>query len=80
MVKNPPASTGDIGDGGSILGREDPWRRAWQPTACLENPMDEKPGGLQSMGSQKVGHDCSDSARLCYTEGPCRFSILYIIV
>ena len=26
--------------------------------SCLENPMDgEKPGGLQSMGSQIVGHD-----------------------
>ena len=26
--------------------------------SCLENPMDrEEPGGLQSMGSQRVGHD-----------------------
>ena len=24
--------------------------------SCLENPMEEKPGGLQSMGSQRVGH------------------------
>ena len=24
---------------------------------CLENPMDEEPSRLQSMGSQKVGHD-----------------------
>ena len=24
---------------------------------CLENPMDEEPGGLQSTGSQRVGHD-----------------------
>ena len=25
-----------------FLGREDPWRRKWQPTlySCLENPMD----------------------------------------
>ena len=23
----------------------------------LENPMDRDPGGLQSMGSQRVGHD-----------------------
>ena len=30
------------------------WRRTWQPTpvSCLENPMEEEPGGLQSMGSQ----------------------------
>ena len=24
---------------------------------CLENPMDGGPGGLQSMGSLRVGHD-----------------------
>ena len=30
---------------------------------CLENPM-EKPGRLQSMGSQRVGHDCVTS--LCH--------------
>ena len=25
--------------------------------SCLENSMDGEPGGLQSMGSQRVGHD-----------------------
>ena len=25
--------------------------------SCLENPMDEEPGGLQSMGSQRVRLD-----------------------
>ena len=25
--------------------------------SCLESPMAEEPGGLQSMGSQRVGHD-----------------------
>ena len=25
--------------------------------SCLKNPMDRGPGGLQSMGSQRVGHD-----------------------
>ena len=24
---------------------------------CLENPMTEEPGGLQSMGLQRVGHN-----------------------
>ena len=36
-----------------------PWRRAWQPAAVFlpaEPPWTE-PGGLQSMGSQRVGHD-----------------------
>ena len=30
--------------------------------SCLENPWTEEPGGLQSMGSHRVGHDWSDSA------------------
>ena len=29
--------------------------------SCLENPMDGGPGGLQSMGSLRVGHDCVTS-------------------
>ena len=37
-----------------------PWRRAWQPTPIFlpgESPWTEEPGGLQSMGSPRVGHD-----------------------
>ena len=37
-----------------------PWRRAWQLTPVFlpgESPWTEEPGGLQSMGSQRVGHD-----------------------
>ena len=30
--------------------------------SCLENPRDRKPGGLLSMGSHRVGHDCSNLA------------------
>ena len=30
--------------------------------SCLENPWTEEPGRLQSMGSQRVGHDWSNSA------------------
>ena len=36
-----------------------PWRRKWQPTPVLlpgKIPWTEKPGRLQSMGSQRVGH------------------------
>ena len=35
-------------------------RRAWQPTPVFlpgESPWTEEPGGLHSMGSQRVGHD-----------------------
>ena len=37
-----------------------PWRRAWQPIPVFlpgESPRTEKPGGLQSVGSQRIGHD-----------------------
>ena len=40
--------------------RKIPWRRAWQPTPVFlpgESPWTEEPGGLQSMGLQRVGHD-----------------------
>ena len=43
----------------SLVGKI-PWRRAWQPTPALlsgEFSWTEAPGGLQSMGSQRVGHD-----------------------
>ena len=30
-----------------------------------ENPQTEEPGGLQSMGSKRVGHELARSARAC---------------
>ena len=36
------------------------WRRAWHTTPVFlpgESPQTEEPGGLQSMGLQRVGHD-----------------------
>ena len=35
------------------------WRKAWQPTPVLNwrIPRTEEPGGLQSIGSHRVGHD-----------------------
>ena len=59
--KEPPASVVDL-----ISSRFDPWvgkiawRSAWQPTPVFlpgESPRTEEPGGLQSIGSQRVGHD-----------------------
>ena len=40
--------------------RKMPWRRVWQPTPVFlpgESPRMKEPGGLQSLGSQRVGHD-----------------------
>ena len=57
MAKNPPAMRDTWIQS---LGWEDPWRRAWQPTPVSlpeEYPWTEEPGGLQAMGSQRVGHD-----------------------
>ena len=57
------ASAYDAGDLGSIPG----WRRSLDPlekemtthssTPAWKIPWTEEPGGLQSMGSQRVGHD-----------------------
>ena len=40
------------------------WRRQWHQYSCLENPMMEEPGRLQSMGSWRVGHDWVTSLSL----------------
>ena len=68
MVKNPPASAGDIRDTGSIpgLGRKDmaihssilAWRITWT----------EESGRLQSMGSHRVRHDWSDFVLTYFSE------------
>ena len=42
------------------LGREDPLEKAMathSSTLAWKIPWTEEPGGLQSMGSQRVGHD-----------------------
>ena len=59
LVKRLPANAGDKGDAGSIpaLGRSSGGGLG-NPLqySCLENPTEE-PGGLQSMGLQRVRHD-----------------------
>ena len=57
MVKNSPAmrETPD-----RSLGREDPLEKGTatrSSTLTWRIPQTEKPGGLESMGSQRVGHD-----------------------
>ena len=56
MVKNPPAKAGDTRDAGSVPGSEQGmtshssilvWRILWT----------QEPVRLQSMGSQRAGHD-----------------------
>ena len=57
MVKNPPAMRRPGFD--PWVGKF-PWRRDRLPTPVFlpgESPWTEEPGGLQSMGSQRVRHD-----------------------
>ena len=57
MVKNLPASAGDAG---SSLGREDSLEKetvAHSNILARKIPWKEEPGGLQSIGLQRVGHD-----------------------
>ena len=60
MVKNLPATAGDVRDVGLISGsgRSSGGGHGNQPQySCLENPMGRGAGRLQSMGSQRVRHD-----------------------
>ena len=61
MVKNLPASAGDIRDSDvRSLGREDPLEKEMATHSRILAwgiPWTEEPDGLQSMGSQRVGHD-----------------------
>ena len=65
VVKNPPANAGDIRDLGLIpqSGRSPGGGHGNSlQSSCLENPMDRKPGGIWSIGSQKVRDNRSDLA------------------
>ena len=60
VVENPPASARDAEDMGLIPGSgRSPGEGNGNPLqySCLENLWTEEPGGLQSMGLQRVGHD-----------------------
>ena len=60
MVKNPPDNAGDIRDMGSIPGHEDPLEKGMAIHSNIlvwRIPWTEEPGELQSIGSQRVGHD-----------------------
>ena len=60
MVKNHSVNAGDLRDVGLITGsgrfpgggHDNPLQ-----CSCLEKPWTEEPGGLQSVRSQRVGHN-----------------------
>ena len=59
VIKNPPASVGDLRDMGSVpeSGRSPGEGNGYSlQFTCLGNPGTEEPGRLQSMGSQRIVH------------------------
>ena len=60
MVKNPPISSGDVGARVQSLGQEEPVEEEMATCSSIlawRIPWKEEPGGLQSLGSQRVGHN-----------------------
>ena len=61
VVKNLPANAGDARDAGLIPGSAKSSLDKAMATQCSilawKIPWTEETGGLQSMGSQRVGHD-----------------------
>ena len=81
MVKNLPVNAGDMRDEGWIpeLGRYPGVRDANQlQCSCLENFMAEKPGKLQSMGSQSDTTERAHMSILLMTVLLCSYIIFLI--
>ena len=61
MARNATANAGDVRHVGLILGLEDPLEEEGMAThssiLAWRIPWAEEPGGLQSIGSQRVGHN-----------------------
>ena len=60
MIKNPPANAGNVRDSGLIPTSEDPMEEGmvtYSRILAWRIPWTEKPGGLQSIGSQRVGYE-----------------------
>ena len=60
LVKNPLANAGDTRDMVQSLGWEDPLEKEMATCSIIlawKIPWTEEPGGLQSIGSQRVRYD-----------------------
>ena len=60
VVKNLPANAGDVREVSLTLGQEDPLEEGTaihSSVLAWRIPWTEEPGGLWSMGSQRVRHD-----------------------
>ena len=66
MVKNLPANSGDLETRVQSPGPEDPPEKGMATRSSIlvwRIPWTEDPGGLRSMGLQRIEHDGSDLAR-----------------
>ena len=62
MVKNPSANASNLRASGSVLGREDALEEGMATHSSIlagEEPLTGEPAELQSIESQRVGHDQS---------------------
>ena len=64
MVKNLTASARDIGDADSVPGSGISLRGAHPSVLAWRIPWTGEPGGWQSMGSQRVGHNWSNQTHM----------------
>ena len=64
VVKNSHANAGDTGDAWS-LGWEDTLEGTWQPTPCLENPMDRGAWRVTSMGHRVTRRKHFSTRAIC---------------
>ena len=65
VIKNPPANTGDIEMQVQSLGQKDPLEEGMATHSSIlawKIPWTEEPGGLQSIGSERVRNDSNDLA------------------
>ena len=60
VIKESTCNEGDVADVVQSLGRKDPLEKDMAARSSIlawEIPRTEEPGGLQFMGSQRVGHN-----------------------
>ena len=63
VVRNPPANAGDLRDAGLIFGSgrcPGGWHGNPLQYSCWKIPWTKEPGGLWSIGLNRVGHDQSN--------------------
>ena len=78
VVRNSPATAGDARDLGWIPGLEDPLEKemaTYSSILAWKIPWTEEPGGLQSMGLQRIGYDSATNtfflSCICIIESLC---------